>query len=181
MSALEIYRSVSAIIVRRLPLKVAATNNTEWTIKDTSRKPTELLYLLVKKPRKNHAWQFPQGGQEKEETEAEAALRELREECGSDLKVELCDKTAIGVYQYRFPLKFIQSRKRHDGSIGAKVICLHIFEQTVNSFIALCRFLSFEPIISVVNANLIKKKSLILLGVPKKNWMSIFILNTRKQ
>ncbi|KAI7892224.1 NUDIX hydrolase domain-like protein [Mucor mucedo] len=115
----EIYRSVSGIIVRRLPLKETGLSGLGF--KDTRRKPTEKLYLLVKKPRKNHAWQFPQGGQEKNETAAEAALRELREECGSDLKVNLVDNSAIGVYQYKFPAKFVASRKRKDGSIGAKV------------------------------------------------------------
>lgn len=118
-SAIDIYRSVSGIIVRRLPITEARQNSI--SIKDTFRKPSETLYLLVKKPRKEHAWQFPQGGQEKEETAAEAALRELREECGSSLKVKLTNQSAVGVYQYKFPLKFIQSRKRADGSIGAKV------------------------------------------------------------
>lgn len=96
----DIYRPVSAIIVRRYTF---------------NRSPTELSYLLVKKPRKSHAWQFPQGGQDPGETGAEAALRELREECGSDLKVSLVDTTPIGVYQYKFP------RKRTDGYIGARV------------------------------------------------------------
>lgn len=118
-SALDIYRSVSGIIVRRLPITEVKQNS--LSIKDTFRKPNETLYLLVKKPRKEHAWQFPQGGQEKEETAAEAAVRELREECGSNLKVQLTNNSAVGIYQYKFPLKFVQSRKRADGSIGAKV------------------------------------------------------------
>ncbi|KAI9347139.1 hypothetical protein BD770DRAFT_289075, partial [Pilaira anomala] len=84
----DLYRSVSAIIVRRYKL-----NNT----------PTELTYLLVKKPRKSHAWQFPQGGQDEGETGTEAALRELREECGSDLGVSLVDTAPVGEYQYKFP------------------------------------------------------------------------------
>lgn len=116
----EIYRSVSGIIVRRLPLK--ENNVGGLSLKDTSRKPTELLYLLVKKPRKDHAWQFPQGGQKKKETAAEAAMRELREECGSNIKVNLVDTSPIGIYQYKFPPKFVASRKRKDGSIGAKVL-----------------------------------------------------------
>ncbi|GAA5808405.1 hypothetical protein MFLAVUS_001796 [Mucor flavus] len=96
----DIYRPVSAIIVRRYMF---------------NRSPTELSYMLVQKPRKSHAWQFPQGGQDPGETGSEAALRELREECGSDLKVSLVDTTPIGVYQYKFP------RKRTDGYIGARV------------------------------------------------------------
>jgi hypothetical protein len=122
----EVYRLVSGIVLRRLPLApatVTASGGEDLTVKDTRRKPTELLYLLVKKPRKHHAWQFPQGGQEKDETAAEAALRELREECGSDLQVRLVDSTSpIGIYQYKFPIKFVLSQKRTDNSIGAKVI-----------------------------------------------------------
>jgi len=74
--------------------------------------------LIVKKPRKNHAWQFPQGGQEKEENALQAATRELREECGSDLEIEFNIKP-IGEYLYFFPKAF----KRHRPDIkGAKVI-----------------------------------------------------------
>lgn len=106
---------MSSIVLRRLPLKEARTLTTD--IKDTCRKPNEILYLLVKKPRKHHAYQFPQGGQDPGETASEAALRELREECGSNLKVRLVDKSPIGAYQYKFPPKF----NRWDDSVGAKV------------------------------------------------------------
>lgn len=75
-------------------------------------------YLLVKKPRKNNAWQFPQGGVDPGETHAQAALRELAEECGSDIQVELDPKT-IGHYEYSFPEDFV----RHHGEFfGAKVV-----------------------------------------------------------
>ncbi|CAO0799542.1 unnamed protein product [Mucor circinelloides] len=112
----EVYRAVSSIVLRRLPLKEARPLTTD--IKDTCRKPNEILYLLVKKPRKHHAYQFPQGGQDPGETASEAALRELREECGSNLKVRLVDKSPIGAYQYKFPPKF----NRWDDSVGAKLI-----------------------------------------------------------
>jgi 8-oxo-dGTP pyrophosphatase MutT (NUDIX family) len=111
----EAYRAVSGIVLRRLPLKEKAPSTSD--VKDTLRKSTQTLYLLVKKPRKHHAYQFPQGGQDPGETASEAALRELREECGSDLKVKLIDKSPIGIYQYKFPPKF----NRWDNSIGAKV------------------------------------------------------------
>jgi 8-oxo-dGTP pyrophosphatase MutT (NUDIX family) len=75
-------------------------------------------YLLVQKPRKNNAWQFPQGGVDPGETHAEAALRELAEECGSDIKVEI-DSKPIGNYEYPFPEDFV----RHYGEFfGAKVV-----------------------------------------------------------
>ncbi|KAK4509320.1 uncharacterized protein ATC70_007671 [Mucor velutinosus] len=111
----EVYRAVSSIVLRRLPLKEATSSTTD--LKDTFRKPNEILYLLVKKPRKHHAYQFPQGGQDPGETASEAALRELREECGSNLKVKLIDKSPVGAYQYNFPPKF----NRWDHSVGARV------------------------------------------------------------
>lgn len=41
-------------------------------------------YLLVRKPRKEHAWQFPQGGVDADEGYEDAAKRELKEELGTD-------------------------------------------------------------------------------------------------
>ncbi len=74
-------------------------------------------YLIVKKPRKNHAWQFPQGGREEGETLLEAAERELKEECGANLNVEFLPES-VGEYSYDFPEDF----KRHDENItGVKV------------------------------------------------------------
>jgi 8-oxo-dGTP pyrophosphatase MutT (NUDIX family) len=114
----DIYRAVSGIILRRLPLVKVQTSPSNSNIKDPTRKPEESLYLLVKKPRKYHAWQFPQGGQEPGESAAEAALRELKEECGSDLKSRLIDiYSPVGTYQYKFPPKF----NRWDNAVGAKV------------------------------------------------------------
>ncbi|CEI93966.1 hypothetical protein RMCBS344292_08190 [Rhizopus microsporus] len=116
---MTVYRNVSALILRRLPLK-ANNGPGNGNLKDFTRMPDEVLYLVVKKPRKDHAWQFPQGGQDKGETPAEAALRELREECGEELSVRLIDtQDPIGTYKYKFPKEFIESHKRK--SIGAQV------------------------------------------------------------
>lgn len=62
-------------------------------------------YLLVRKPRKHHAWQFPQGGREAGETYAETALREFTEELGCS-KVEILREA--GIYQYDFPAELKQ-------------------------------------------------------------------------
>lgn len=113
----NVYRAVSSIIVRRVPLKETTKVIQNTTLKNITRKPNETVYLLVQKPRKHHAWQFPQGGQDKGETASDAALRELKEECGSDLKVKLIDDTPIGQYMYKFPENF----NRWDDSIGAQV------------------------------------------------------------
>lgn len=37
-------------------------------LKSLQRKLDRVLYLLVKKPRKEHAWQMPQGGLEEQES-----------------------------------------------------------------------------------------------------------------
>ena len=59
-------------------------------------------FLLVKKPRTENAWQFPQGGLDTGETFYQGALRELREECGATLETE-SDQKKIGEYCYFFP------------------------------------------------------------------------------
>lgn len=74
--------------------------------------------LLLHKPRKNDAWQLPQGGVEEGETVEQAALRELMEEAGiRDCKIigksEHC-------YQYDFPESF--RRFRRDDVCGQ---CIH--------------------------------------------------------
>jgi large subunit ribosomal protein L46 len=72
-------------------------------------------FLIVKKDRPDHAWQFPQGGKEKEETFLEAAKRELREECGNNVKVHW-NPVVVGHYAYHFPQNF-----ERDGFRGARV------------------------------------------------------------
>lgn len=75
-------------------------------------------YLVVKKPRKENAWQFPQGGVDEGETGRQAAIRELREECGASLNVKIKGERPVGEYRYLFPADFA----RHDPLlVGAKV------------------------------------------------------------
>ena len=75
-------------------------------------------YLIVKKPRKDNAWQFPQGGVDLGETGLQAAKRELNEECGENLIVKFKGERPVGAYKYLFPANF----KRHDKNIaGAHV------------------------------------------------------------
>lgn len=74
--------------------------------------------LLLHKPRKNDAWQLPQGGVEAGENIEQAALRELNEEAGiTGAKVlgksEQC-------YQYDFPASYRRFRK--DSVCGQ---CIH--------------------------------------------------------
>lgn len=78
------------------------------------------MFLIVKKDRHNHAWQFPQGGQEKGESLFEAAQRELLEECGSTLHVDFLNARKIGHYAYRFPKNFTRN-----SFVGASVTFFH--------------------------------------------------------
>ena len=65
--------------------------------------------LLVHKPRKNDAWQVPQGGIEEGETPEAAAARELLEETGIALTEPpvLCPQ----FYQYDYPEGFKRAKK----------------------------------------------------------------------
>ncbi|KAJ1969484.1 hypothetical protein IWQ62_000594 [Dispira parvispora] len=91
--------------------------DTKGDIKSLDRALAEPLYLLVKKPRKEHTWQFPQGGVDEGELLHQAALRELAEECGNGMDVWLAGRGPIGHYCYDFPKDFAASSKTK----GAKV------------------------------------------------------------
>lgn len=58
-------------------------------------------FLLVRKPRARHAWQFPQGGCEAGEDFLAAAMREFEEEIGTS-QIEIVGDE-IGVYRYDWP------------------------------------------------------------------------------
>ena len=96
-------RAVSAVILQQQDLDTTAS---------------ECKYLIVEKPRKDNAWQFPQGGVDPGETGLQAAKRELNEECGANLSVKFKGERSVGYYGYLFPTGF----KRHDKNVrGARV------------------------------------------------------------
>lgn len=71
--------------------------------------------LLVKKPRKDNAWQVPQGGIVAGESAHQAALRELHEECGP-LQVRIQSELPLGEYEYEFPDNFSHKGKPYTGA-----------------------------------------------------------------
>lgn len=90
--------------------------------------PDGFEFLLLHKPRKNDAWQLPQGGKEPGEDTPTAALRELQEEAG------ITGVRVLGVsrevYQYTFPEGF--RRSRPDNVCGQRIeYVLAIAEQPI--------------------------------------------------
>jgi len=66
-----------------------------------ARSEADGKFLIVKKPRVHHAWQFPQGGVEAGEDLKTAALREFAEELGTN-RIEIVGDVR-GTFQYDFP------------------------------------------------------------------------------
>ncbi|KAI8335923.1 NUDIX hydrolase domain-like protein [Chlamydoabsidia padenii] len=115
----SLFRSVASILVRRPPILGSIQTTIDHDIHSLIRHPNASVYLIVKKPRKHNAWQFPQGGIDPGESVLQGALRELEEECGSDIKVKPVETSPSCYYQYEFPQAFIAKQKRKH--IGAKV------------------------------------------------------------
>ncbi len=101
----EIYRNCASVLVLR-PSGVCSPDDCR----------TVCQLLLVHKPRKNDAWQLPQGGCETGESVTEAAVRELKEEAGIDARIL---GTCGDVYQYDFPKSY--RRFRPDNVKGQRV------------------------------------------------------------
>lgn len=86
-------------------------------------------YLLVQKPRKANAWQFPQGGVDRGENPLKGAARELLEECGKALHVKYLGGRPIGEYKYLFPEDFQRWQKTYgtEGKVW-KGACVSFYE-----------------------------------------------------
>ena len=88
------------------------------------RRLDRVLYLLVRKPRQEHAWQMPQGSVEEGESllqvcagggdcaassdcvvfiNMQAAGREFTEECGADMKINFYSPAPSAVLSYHHP------------------------------------------------------------------------------
>ncbi|MSO64541.1 MAG: RNA pyrophosphohydrolase [Alphaproteobacteria bacterium] len=67
--------------------------------------PDNLVFVGQRTDNESDAWQMPQGGIDPGEEPREAALRELKEEVGTDQAVILCEST--GWHQYDLPTELI--------------------------------------------------------------------------
>jgi len=77
------------------------------------RKLERKLFLIVKKNRSEHQWQFPQGHREKNEISLrKTAEREFREECGKKVDVWFCGNAPCHVYSYPYPSD-VQKKNEH--------------------------------------------------------------------
>ncbi|KAF9975151.1 54S ribosomal protein L17 mitochondrial [Actinomortierella ambigua] len=97
-------------------------------VRSLERALARTLYLIVKKPRDQHAWQFPQGGVHVTENLQEAAGRELAEECGANMDLWFVGRVPIGHYNYSFSKAF-REKTENPAVSGAKVFFMkaHIF------------------------------------------------------
>ncbi|BGP44080.1 hypothetical protein JCM10450v2_008297 [Rhodotorula kratochvilovae] len=85
-------------------------------VKSLERKADRTLYLLLKKKRDEHAWQFPQGGVEADESLVEAAHRELLEETGPNVDAWPVGRVPAGALEYAFPQAHRKKFPQHEGA-----------------------------------------------------------------
>jgi len=85
--------------------------------------------LIVHKPRKNDAWQIPQGGIEEGENAIEAGKRELLEETNINLKEDpvLCSQ----FYQYDYPEGFKRAEKPKYEGQNLQFVATHVPDDTI--------------------------------------------------
>ncbi|GAA5858029.1 hypothetical protein JCM8547_006670 [Rhodosporidiobolus lusitaniae] len=87
-------------------------------VRSLERRADRTLYLLLKKKREQHAWQFPQGGVEGTESLVAAAQRELLEEVGVNVDVWPVGRVPAGAMEYKLPAKEV---KKFGGKEASRV------------------------------------------------------------
>ncbi|KAG5513572.1 hypothetical protein PMAC_001004 [Pneumocystis sp. 'macacae'] len=84
---------------RRIALPRETEADFKGDMRSLERKLDRTLYLLVKKPREEHCWQFPQGLV----TGDDAAERSLRNICGNNMNIWYVGCVPIGNGKYKYP------------------------------------------------------------------------------
>jgi large subunit ribosomal protein L46 len=92
----------------------------ENNLKSVFRAIDSYLYLIVKKDRAQHQWQFPQGGYDRDKDGVHlrhTARRELAEECGKDMHLWWLGHSPVGWWAYPYP----KEAQQHHNAPGAKI------------------------------------------------------------
>ena len=99
--------------------KRTTENDESGNRRTTWRRLDSSLFLLVKKDREEHAWQFPQGGWEEEDGSSlrVTAEREFREECGDHMPRYFVSNAPNSFRAYAYP----ESVQKKHNAFGAKV------------------------------------------------------------
>lgn len=103
--------------IDQLPVPLLTKDDAAKNVKSVHRKLWSTLYLIVKKPREQHAWQFPQGGLADKETLRDAAEREFEEECGKEVDFYTICNHPCAVYQY----KLDEAEQKKHNKYGTRV------------------------------------------------------------
>jgi len=155
----------------------------ENDIRSLDRAGERNLYLLVKKPRNRNAWQFPQGGIDKDEALhkvctaghiisilginfMKAALRELKEECGKSMDIWMVGRQPIGHYEYPHP-----KESQRDGFNAAKVYLFNSCSGALSLIRDRC--ISSKDISWLDNVFLMARRLLTMLGYPSRRFSNV--------
>lgn len=87
----------------RLALPRETEADRKKDLRSLERKLDKTLYLLVKKPREDHCWQFPQGVVKDDDVLHTTAERSLREMCGNNMNIWYVGQVPIGNGRYKYP------------------------------------------------------------------------------
>jgi len=111
-------------IVERKRSRTTAADET-GDMRSLYRALDKRLFLIVKKPRGDHAWQFPQGLVDPGETLRQTAEREFKEECNTDNTIEthFIGNCPVGFFTYNYP----PAQQKEWDTYGSKVFFYYAF------------------------------------------------------
>ncbi|KPV72839.1 uncharacterized protein RHOBADRAFT_55515 [Rhodotorula graminis WP1] len=85
-------------------------------LRSLERRADRTLYLLLKKKRDQHAWQFPQGAVDGTESLVDAAHRELVEETGPNVDAWPVGRVPASALEYPFPPEHRKKFPQHEAA-----------------------------------------------------------------